>query len=122
MSKVAKAINDFIEILPDGDIEKEDNSPVPPGATGILPQSRFTLPVAELKLISPRRARVSLAADAGGKEAFTIVSVILPVARTFKLPPAVIQVLPFVASEIEPASKECIPPTFCVNPPLVVSV
>ena len=90
---------------------------MPPGATGTLPQSRFTLPTVELKLISPKRARVSLAAAAGGIEAFTIVSVILPVARTFRAPPAVIPVLPFVASEIEPASIECIPPTFCVNPP-----
>ena len=64
---------------------------------------------------------MSLAAEAGGIEAFKIVSVILPVARTLKPQPAVIQVLPFVAIETEPASIECIPPTFCVPPPFVVS-
>ena len=63
-----------------------------------------------MKLISPLTARVSLAENAGGT--FTIVSVILPVVRTFRAPPAVIPVLPFVAIEAEPASIECIPPTF----------
>ena len=73
-----------------------------------------------MKLISPKRASVSLAADAGGR--FTIVSVILPVARIFKAPPAVIPTPPFAASELAPTSIECIPPTFCVNPPLTWSV
>ena len=50
-----------------------------------------------MKLISPKRASVSLAAVAGGIVAFTIVSVRLPVARTFTGPPAVIPVAPFVA-------------------------
>ena len=66
-SKVVNATSALIEI-PLGVTAREDNSPVPPGARGILPQSRFTLPIAELKLISPKRASVSLAAAAGGKE------------------------------------------------------
>ena len=91
-------------VTPLGVSEREDNNPVPPGVRGIRPQSRFILPTVALKSILPKRARVSLAAEAGGIEAFKIVSVILPVARTLKPPPAVIPVLPFVAIEAEPDS------------------
>ena len=53
-------------VTPLGVSEREDNNPVPPGVRGIRPQSRFILPTVALKSILPKRARVSLAAEAGG--------------------------------------------------------
>ena len=75
-----------------------------------------------MKLTSPKRAVVCLAVADGGIEAFTIVSVILPVTTKSNAPPLIIPVLALDEIEVEPVSREYNPPICCLRLPLIVSV